>query len=514
MRDSRIPAAAFAILLAATIMCGCGGASDTAVRFKMERMLVQADRLQEQMKLKGQMLSEKDLGTLIDAYAAISEQVAPPRNPEEAAIAPEEKKQAWALSSLAVTRIGSLYLDRRMYDKAYDHFKMAADNLSATLVQRNAVLIYMALSMQKMGQYDRAAGLYDTLAQEYINIVVPENPNLDALDAPLRAVEMWRLAGDRDRHDLAITEAREYYLNIMEKFNGSLTESAAIGKLSASYLQEHRFGEAIDLLKTVRDDSTGRVTPSVMLTIADIYMNRIRDLSNAERTYREFAEYYPDHEKAQEAYLGLGLSLYEQRKFEEARKAVSSIDKLRKVSQEYVAQAYFLAALCYEKEDKWELAKGQFDIVQSTFIGTEQGFEATLYVVDHYRRRGQSDLEQKAFNDAVNYINRYAEQNKANPGSVSKALGYLVRAYTESGDLEKAADRLAFLHDQYPQYPEGRFAPLRLGDIYENELGDTSKAIAWLKIFIDENPQAANLDEIKGHVGTLEARLGRHPSNK
>jgi TolA-binding protein len=408
-----------------------------------------------------------------------------------------------------MTRIGNLYLEREMYDKAYEYFKNVAEDPTTTPVQRNAVMAYMALAMERLGDFSAAAGLYDTLALEYTAVVVPENPNLDALEAPLKAAQMWLRTGDAGKHDRELQKAREYYREIAQKFKGTLTESAAMAKLAASYLQENRYGEATDILRSIRDDSSGFVSPGVLMSIADIYMNRANDLPNAERTYRDYIRYYPQQENAQSAYLGLGLSLYGQGKYEEARKSVQGMEKLPKIGQENLAQSYFLTALCYEKEDKWELARGQFDIVQTSFMGTDQGFEAALHVVDHYRQHGQTELAVGAFNDAVNYINKYVEQNSANPVAVSRGLGYLVRAYTENGDMEKAAEQLSLLHARYPQQPEGKFAPLRLSEIYANSLYDTSKAISWLKLFVDENPDSPDLGKIKSQVETLEKLSGK-----
>jgi tetratricopeptide (TPR) repeat protein len=172
-----------------------------------------------------------------------------------------------------------------------------------------------------------------------------------------------------------------------------------------------------------------------------------------------------------------------------------------------VAQAFYLVALCYEKEDKWELAKIQFDIVRTSFVGTDHAFEAALHIPDYYRRRGLTEQANKSFEESVNYFNRYASENKSNPVAESRALGFLVRAYSENQDFVSAADQLALLHDRFPRLPEGKFAPLRLGDIYENTLCDTSKAVNWLKIFVDENPDAANIDDIKNHIQYLESKI-------
>jgi tetratricopeptide (TPR) repeat protein len=470
----------------------------------MERLLVQADRLHEQLKVQGSEITEADLDKMVEAYDKVVEKAPPLNSMTDIQSASEDLKQAWAIRSLAVTRIGSLYLEHRNYDKAYENFKLVSEFPTTNAQQKNAVISYMAVAMEKSGRFQEASALYDSLAAGYLIILTPENPNMDALDAPIKSADMWARLGNRVEHARKLAEAENFYKALIIKYKGTLMEAGAVGKLASAYLQQLRFIDAIDILKTVRDDSTGFVSPGVQMTIADIFMNRLMDHRSAEIAYRDCLSHYPGDDKAPSAQLGLGLALFEQTKYPEARRAVQGVEKIPRVQQKIVAQAYFLTALCYEKEDKWEIAKGQFDIVRTSFIGTEQSFEAALHIPNYYRRRGMTDLEQKAFESAVQFIKSYAEENSANPLAESRALGYLVRAYTEKEDYPASVDQLVILHDRFPQFPEGKLAPLRLGEIYETVLGDTTKAIGWLKIFVNENPDANNIAQIKAHIQDLE----------
>jgi tetratricopeptide (TPR) repeat protein len=495
------------IIFLMAFYAGCGGRSDSAMRYEMERMLAQADRQQEQIKLKGN-LSDDDVNTLAKAYNEIAAMAPAFAGPADIDNASEDKKQAWALGSLAISRIGSLYLNLGRFEQAYEQFKLVADNPTTSAQQKNAITSYMALALEKSGRHSDAAALYDSLASGYLSIIEPENPNMDALDAPLRATEMWALAQDQNRYFEKMAEAETYYKNLIDKYRGTLMESAAVGKLAAAYLKQSRPADAIEVLRTVRD-SLGFVSPGVLLTIADIYMSRLRDFPNSEKTYNEFLERYSSNDKAPAARLGLALSLFEQTRYAEARRAAEGIERMPNVSQETGAQALYLTAVCYEKEDKWELARGQYEIVKTSFMGLDRSFEATLHIPDYYRQRGMTELADKAFDDAVRFIEKYAAENAANPVLASRAFGYLVRAYTEKGDYAEAAKQLAALHDRFPQLPEGKFAPLRLGEIYEKVLFDTAGAIGWLNTYIQENPGEKNLQDLINHVRDLESRLAK-----
>jgi tetratricopeptide (TPR) repeat protein len=475
----------------------------------MERMLSEADRLQDRLLLKNRNLTEAEQQQLVDAYSAIAAKATPPPNSSEAQSASDDKKQTWAIGSLALTRIGILYLNNEKSEKAYESFKAVFDNPATTAVQKNAVTSYMANIMEKMSRYSDAAMLYDTLATGYIPIIVPQNPNMDALEAPIKAANMWDKAGNPEKSNSSMESARKYYSLLAEKYKGTLMEPAAIGKIAATYIQQQRYTEAIDIMKSVKDDSSGQISPGVLLMIGDLYMKYLKDYTSAERIYRDFVQLYPDNQDLGTAKLGVGLSLFEQTKYREARKAVEDIEKMPKAKPQVIVQSIYLIAMCFDHEDKWELAKGQLEYIQSSFAGTNESFDAGLYLVNHYRTRGLPDIKQKEFNDQVEYINKFINMNNSDISSVSRAMGYLVRAYSENNQMDKATEQLILLHDRYPQLPEGKFAPLRLSDIYENVLFDSAKAVNWLKIFLNDNPDAGDRDKVKAHIEELEAKKAR-----
>jgi TolA-binding protein len=486
---------------------GCGREGDIGLRFKMEKALTRADRLADQVRQKGKNISDEDLKILVGAYEEVTAMIPAPEDILEVQAAPQERQQAWALSSLAATRIGILYMERKSYEKGFDSFKSVYDNPATSALQKNAVTAYMALAMDKLRRFPEAAALYDTLAMNYLTVIVPNNPNMDALDAPMKAADIWKRAGDNVKYLAEMEKARDYYRELAENYRGTLMESAALGKSAAGYIEQQDYPRAIETLRKVPPDTSGHTSPAILLMIADIYMNDLKDYIRAEKTYREFVEFYPDHARTAAATLGIGLSLFGQGKYIPARKAVENIERMPRADQKNAAQANYLIALCYEKDDKWELAKGQFEVVEAAYPGSNEAFEASLYVTNHYRLEGNKDITLKEFNNAINSINDFVRKNVSSPLDCSRAMGYLVRAYTENGDMTRAAEQLELLHARYPQLPEGKLAPLRLADINENVLHDPEKAADWLKIFINENPDAENINDVRNHLNTLENRL-------
>lgn len=507
MKYQKYAAIILGIALMLILPGGCSRKTDSERRFEMEKLLTLADRSMEQSRSSSTRFSETDIKRFLDDYSKIAKMVRLPKEISEVERSTDNKRQLWALASLATTRVGNLYIESKEYDKAYEAFRTVAQCPATTPLQRNAIFGFMAIARELGKAYPEASALYDSLAIGYLDLIVPPSPNMDAMNAPLKAAEMWANAGNEANYNIGIKRAQEYYRGIMTKYDNTLVGAAAAGKLAACFLQQNSYLEAIAVLETVKD-TTGNIAPNIMLMIADIYLNRMRDNKSAENTYREFGKAYPKSRDLAVARFGLGLSLFAQKRYAEARKTVDGIEKVPGATERDVAQAIYLTALCFESEDKWELAKGKYDFVQVSYPGTEQSYEAALHIPNYFRSKGQTELAKRAYEASVAYINKLAEQNKDDQTKSAKALGYLVRAYLDNNDNEKAAELLIQLHERYPKLPEGKLAPVRLADIYENSLYDSSKAIEWLKVFINENPNAPDLNQLQLHKQLLESKTG------
>ncbi|MCP4582251.1 MAG: tetratricopeptide repeat protein [candidate division Zixibacteria bacterium] len=488
----------------ACLIVACGRKTDLAVRYEMEKKFNEADRLQEQFKIKGPRLSDDDLEALVEAYEQVTDMVDLPDDSVAVLKASRVLHQTWELALLSFTRIGALYLDRKEYESSYNNFKIIVDSPAANLIQRGAAINYLALCRENAKRYKEAARLYEQLADSYKRFIQPQNPNLDALSAPVKAAEMWLMLGNTRKYDSMLDQARTYYNQIRSLHPGTPFESAVLGKIVATYLRQQKYNRAVTILEDTRDDSTGLLTSRVLMILADIHMNRTGNYKKAEQTYREFIRHYTDTKEIGRMTLGLGVSLFEQQKYSKAREAIKGIKKLPKVSDITVAEAYYLTAICYEKEDRWEQAIGQFDLVQASFPGTDKAFEAGLHVANRYRSNGQIKLASQKFEETAAYITRFTNPETSNPLMAARAMGYLVRCYTETQDITKVIETLEQLFGLYPLTPEGRFAPLKLADIYENEIKDNNKVIKWLTKFIEINPDAGDLDKIKARIQRLK----------
>lgn len=492
-------------LTAATLSgyLGCGKKTDLALRYEMEKALAKADRLSEELFGQNRTPSDSEFSRIISSYQSVIKMIRPASDINEVSKASADKKQAWAIADLARTRLGIMYSDRGLYEKAFESFQSAVDDPAISKIQKNAIQNYMASTKEKMRQYPEAAAIYYDEGKGYLEIITAQNPNMDALSAPIKAAQAWLKAGDKYKFDAYMDSARVIYRDIAANYPKSQVKNVAIGKLAATHMLQDNYHLAIEILRATRDDTTGQISPDVLLMIADIYLKNLKDFQSAEKTYREFIRIYPEERITPSAYLGLGLTLYEMGKYQQARETVKEIAEKSASQKTVLIDASYLTALCLEKENKWEQALGRFNLIQASFPGAEKSFEAALYIANYYKTKGEEKLATDAFRRAEDYILKYANPETSNEVMACKAMGYLVRCYTEAGNLPKAIETLTILHEKHRGLPEGKLASLRLADLYENALGDNAKAALWLDAFIQDNPDADNIAEIIAHRKVL-----------
>ncbi len=499
----RLTALFLSIILLGGAISNCGERSDLAIRFRAEKLLSKADRYQERLAINNN-ISDDDFKNLVGSYEAVINLVGLPVDGSAVDKSSDQQKQAWATALLANTRIALLYFNRNEFDKAFEYYEKVAISPVSDDVQKNVVLRYMALTKEKAGNFGSAAAIYDSTAKGYLSLADPRKPDMDALAAPIKAAEMHLRQGDRPMFDKSLEKARSYFNSLIDKYPDSRLENAALGKIAATYLRQNRYKKALGILESAGKDDQGRLSPVTLMFIADIYMENLKDYDGAEKTYREFLETYPQGYNGGRAVLGLGICLYEKGEYVKTRKTLKGIEKISDVTEEVVAQAFFLVALCYEAENNWSRASGELDLIMATFPGRKESYDAALQKVNYFREKGLDEMTAKSFEAAVKYIEKYIDVNSAKPAAVAQAIGYLTKAYIENGEYENAIEKLSILHSRYPRTPDGVLASLKIADLYENALYDSLSAVEWLNIYLSETPFSVDKEAITRHIEELQ----------
>ena len=192
-------AAPVCLALVIAMLTGCGKKSDMEVRFEAEKLLSDADRQRDRLQIGQGGDIAGDFGGTIAAYNAVVNTVMLPSDNDDLAGASDERRRAWNLGLLARTRIASMYMDERELDSAYEYYRLVFVNPAAEDLQKNVVLRFMAAIKETQGNFDQAADLYDSVSTDYLSLINPDVPEMDALSAPIKRViplsGMWIFVG-------------------------------------------------------------------------------------------------------------------------------------------------------------------------------------------------------------------------------------------------------------------------------------------------------------------------------
>jgi tetratricopeptide (TPR) repeat protein len=494
-------------ILATALSCG---QTDLGRQFKMERALNSANRLKTQSYIGVKRLDDARYRQLENAYREITEMVPPP--PEDSAAikqASDALNSCWQLAGIAFYNLGLLKMEGGDYQGAFDDFQTLIGRYGFRPQHVRTALMMQAAARLKQDRFEEAVLLYNRAAEYYLTSGPPlGKPEMEVLEAPLIAARILDKTEGKPDFDRQLDYSIRYYWNILNSYGNSRLGDAAIGNLAQAFLMGDRADSAVAILSAVRDPETGKNPPLVLVNIASIQLNNLKDPSAAEKTYRVFLETYPEHRLAASARLGLGTALFSQGQFENARMEISTIGEDFSASDAIKAKADYLGALCLEKEGRWERALGEFQYIAAEYPATAWGMEAVTHVAEYYKANGNERLAAEAFKDADEHYRKLMDLYEARVGIAARAMSYLARSLTLQEKWEDAADVLSSLAVRYPGTAEGYSSYLPAADILAGKLNRPAEAAALLRIFARNYPGDENIGAVNAYADSLERAAG------
>ena len=477
-------------------------------QFAMERAIDQVNREKQQFYLTGGDLDSNEYEILINAFTDITAMVEPPPD-DSAAIerAPKPLQASWQMAGLAYYNLGLLNVEMEKYEEAYDYFDQLIKHYGFKPHQVQNAIFMQALARYKQNRYREAVLLYNAVSRYYLGFARPENnPNLDAMDSPLTAARILRGIDDKGQFDNQLKQAVDFYWGVLESYQGTPLGNAAIGKLASAFLLGDLADSAVVVLSEVKDPETGRIPPLVLFNIANIQRNYLNDFAGAEKSYRNFMEYYPEHPLSATVQFGVAASLFADRKYQSARDEVAIVETMRGVSEEILSEAGFLKALSYQLEDNWPRAKGEFDYIRTNFPISQRGMETSLHIAEYYQSKGDSKLAAESFREAERDYRRLIDVYSARGDVISRALSFLANSLSQQQRWEETVDILKQLASRYPDTQEGYSAGPAAADILSLKLNKPLEAAALLRVFAKNYPESKDIPAIIAYADSLEAQ--------
>ncbi len=479
-------------------------------QFKMEKAIDRANRMKKQASFTEGRVDSEEYSNLNRAFEAVTAMApVPPADSVSIKNASAPLLTSWQMAGLALYNLGLLEIDQGNYDRAFEYFQRLIERYGFKPHQVQTALFMQAVARYRQDRFQEAVTLYNQVAQYYLSAALSVyNPNLDALESPLTAAKILEDTDRSEKFRSQVHKAIDYYWNIINSYEGSPLADAAVGKLASAFLIGDLADSAVAALSLVKDENTGRIPPLVQYNIAMIQQKNQEDYKGAEKSYRAFVKYYPDHPLAPSAMLGLGVTLYKREEYEKARQELSVLEKVQRVPFEIAAEGHYLTALCFEKEDKWQRAIGEFDYVWANYAISDKGMEGPIHKAEYYQEKGEKELAARAFEEAENDYRRLMDLYSARMDIAARTMSYLARCYVSQNRWEEAVETLTQAAGKFPRTPAGFSALPQAAEILTDKLNRPGDAARQLRTFLVLYPDIPQQTGIAAYIDSLE-RISR-----
>lgn len=315
--------------------------------------------------------------------------------------------------------IGESYTKQNRLQDAISFLEEAVNNKRNNTYMDYSIYT-LASTYEKTGEYDKAVKYYDQLLSYYKNSPL-------ALSAQIRI-------------GVCYFELKDYQSSILELNNPQLTN-----------LPPDIYSESLYIL-------------------ANSYY-RVQDYDNAEKTYKEVIESFPESDVFRDSQYGLAWCYFQEKKYDDAFNAFNSVsagdDSIAVKSFYWKAEAKRYAGKEEEsfqlynqflkkypgrklaQDVRFQLGGYYFNnknyIVSESYLKAASGSDDPDVKAKALTMLGEISLNEKNYDAALNYFNEVIALDTSKPEMINRAKLGLGSTYYYQGDYDKAIDYLSSL---------------------------------------------------------------------
>jgi TolA-binding protein len=465
---SFLPVSVALIAVCLMLVAGACGEREQNPRYAAEKSLFNARKTRDRL-LQGTVASEF-IDQVVDEYRTIVNEYR------------GTMKQHEGLEEIVVTaqlELAELEFRARRLTDARNDFEEAAELAQGIPMARANAIYSAAVIAELMEDSDTAIELYKRFYREYLGRESLERTatmNTRYLITPLKLSELYLESGSETDSNEWLTAGKSTYGYLIE----NAADTAVVKEMHFNFLtcqlQGKEWQQALDTIRELRELYRGLADRnSLMYLEAKILHEGTNESQKALERYLELFEEFPDSREASIALLSAGNIEFSRRRYTEAKKLYQQLIDVFPNRSTEVVEAEWQLALLAEEQDNWVDASLRYKSIYMKYSNTPQGLEAPLRIAENYKNKGETDAAKAAFNQAIEHFNGIIA-SQVSPSVKVLAEKHLVRAYTEQGKWNEAAERLLELPDRYPDYIRFRENYLLAASIFERELGNSERA--------------------------------------
>lgn len=478
-----------AVLAAGLVLIGCSPNRDAETRYKLEKQLWTAQRLEKKISSKYPYDTQMDWAVATAAYETVLAGV--PDMSESDVWRPVVVKDIEGVALMAKLGLIRLCFQESRSNAAVSYFKAEifdprTISLGAPEIRlERASSLYSSIDVDTLACRSLLFDVIDSgaLATNYVN------PGDTLLGFPIYFAEVVRDKGDNERYAATIEAGERFYGQIIDSWADSLSGRQALYYRAQFRLLDGRLDAAEADVNRLLEEGHRGVELSDLLFLKGYILGAEGRLDEARHVYGDLPE--SRRVPVSVGYLGR-LNVAEidiaDGEYERAFAALEAIEHDDDAPQELVARAALVRALALERQGQWKQSLELLTWTCRLYPYTLSAMYVPLIAVRHDVAAGNMREGKKNLELATQYYLNIIAKDSAFLPFRHIAKDFLVECYLLMGRVEEVA---ALLETQGQKWggENGSVALFKSGLIYMNLLGDREKAAKTFKKSVELFPQ-------------------------
>ncbi len=379
----------------------------------------------------------------------------------------------------AQMELSELQFRAAMFEDAKTDFLHAYEIAENVPAARANALWSAAFISRESGNAPEALTLFTKFHETYLTgekILDTARLNRRYLLTPVRIAEICIARADADCAKKWLGESEIIFRHVIRSNASEEIKKETRYNLVSTYLLAEEWTKARDTIREMRKIYGDQADiPSLLYLEARVELDGFGNIDDAVSIFDKIVSEHPRSQEAPTALLMKGNILGSREKYDEAAAAYNRVVVEYESYKPETVEAIWQLAILEELRGNWVEASLHYKSVYINFPTTIQGMEAPLRIAAHYRKAGEADALEAAYERAAEHYKQLASLLHSETVSIVSEE-YYVRTLIEQERWEEAAGRLLALPDMYPQYHSFKDNCLMAASIYETELGDPQRA--------------------------------------
>jgi len=479
---------------------GCTSFEGLATRYRAERMVWQAQREEQRLRIGTTRPDSAVILRIREAYQKPRRTFAPPFVPGAGRDVDRMRHDVARIVGMSELTAARYALTAGRADLTLESARWVSSIAgSDTSLQRQSDFATVT-AMRALRRYEEAVDLMRSMLDRYPPIAPPsleqEDPILGVPDAILELHEATDNAASVS-NDQAFAVA--YYRRLISRTPSPILESQVRARLSRTLLEmgdaSAAFQEVTALQQLVlRTQSLRSLEPQILYTQARIRGIQ-KDYASALQMYDAVAKSYPSSPFAARGLLDAAVISERANDREGAVRRYRALMERPKPDPEIAPVAAFRLAMVEDLRGNWEAAKQVLETIPVQFPKSRAAVEAPFAIVSHYTRTGQASAAKGAL---VRAVDTYRSMIAQDTSSVYTTVyrWNLFRAYAALerwSDAMATVDVMAERDKGAPVTAEALFQGARIANAKE----DNARADRYLRLIVAEYPKYPGLPVVR-----------------